>query len=199
MLSSVFAVCMCRGDVLAARCCCCIPPGLEEVCGEGGVCNCRGEDKEGFWAVFPKMDCIGAWMSEDCKKPTATLFVLSDWLNIEVGERGEVCGSDGGDGDAMLVIMGERKGEEVFLKPRGDVGDGLLTGEEDPLGEPNLRRIVEEIVFLAACLARSVLTKLDTRSSRFPFRLGEASSSKGEPTSAALLGLCEMWVMEDPR
>jgi len=59
------------------------------------------------------------------------------------------------------------------------VGDGLLTGEEDPLGEPSLRRMVEDIVFLAACLARSVLTKLETRSSRFPLRFGEARSSSG--------------------
>lgn len=90
----------------------------------------------------------------------------------------------------MLVIMGERNGEELFLNPRGEVGDGLLTGEDDPLGDPpNRRLIVDEIVFLAACFARSVLTKLDTRSSRFPFKLGEASNSKG-PTSGA--ALCEM-------
>ena len=190
MLSSVFAVCMCRGDVLAVRFC--IPAaGLEGVWGEAAVCTCRGEEGEGFGAFLPNIDCIGAWMSDDCKKPTATRLVLSDWLNMDVGERGEVCGSDGGDGDAMLVIMGERKGEEVFLKLRGDVGDGLLTGDEDPLGDPSRRRIVDEIVFLAACLARSVLTKLDTRSSRFPFRFGEASSSRG-PTSGAALGLCEM-------
>jgi len=190
MLSSVFAVCMCRGDVFAVRFC--IPAtGLEGVWGEAAVCTCRGEEGEGFGALLPNIDCIGACMSDDCKKPTATRFVLSDWLNMDVGERGEVCGSDGGDGDAMLVIMGERKGEEVFLKLRGDVGDGLLTGEDDPLGDPSRRRIVDEIVFLAACFARSVLTKLDTRSSRFPFRFGEASNSRGV-TSGAALGLCEM-------
>ena len=76
----------------------------------------------------------------------------------------------------------------------GDVGcgDGLRTGEADPLGDPSLRISVEDIVFLAACLARSVLTKLDTRSSRLPFKPGDARSSRG-PTSVL------MWVTEDPR
>ena len=66
------------------------------------------------------------------------------------------------------------------------MGEGLRTGEADPLeavGEPPSRRImVEEMVLRAACLARSVLTKLVTSSSRLPLRLGEASSSSG-PTS----------------
>lgn len=52
-------------------------------------------------------------------------------------------------------------------------------GEDDPLGDPILFMMVDDIVFLAACLALSVLTKLDTKSSRFPLRVGEASSSKG--------------------
>ena len=78
---------------------------------------------------------------------------------------------------------------------RVGVGEGLRTGEDDPLGDPNLRIIVEEIVFLAACLARSVLTKLVTSSSRFPLRLGEARSSRG-PTSVGEDG--DMWVIEDP-
>jgi hypothetical protein len=78
------------------------------------------------------------------------------------------------------------------------VGEGLLTGEEVPLeGEPSLLIMVEEIVFLAACLARSVLTKEDTRSSRFPLRLGEAKSSRG-PASVWTEEGWEMCVMDDP-
>lgn len=161
----------------------------------GEVATWRGVEGAGL-GPGPKMDCMGAWMSEDWRKPTATLLVASDWLNMLVGERGEEWESEGGDGEAMLVIMGERRGDEVVpLNPRGEeVGEGLRTGEEEPLGEPSLRRMVEEMVFLAACLARSVLTKLDTRSSRFPLRLGEARSSRG--TSA---GAWEIWVMEEPR
>jgi len=79
-----------------------------------------------------------------------------------------------------------------------DVGEGLLTGDADPLGEPSLRIIVEDIVFLAACFALSVLTKLVTNSSRFPFRLGDASSSSG-PTSVLSEDGCVMWVMDEPR
>lgn len=62
------------------------------------------------------------------------------------------------------------------------MGEGLLTGDAEPLGDPNLRFIVDDIVFLAACLALSVLTKLVTNSSRLPFRFGDASNSSG-PTS----------------
>ena len=61
------------------------------------------------------------------------------------------------------------------------------------MGEPILLMSVEEIVFLAACLARSVLTKLLTRSSKFPFRFGEARSSSG-PAASGLI--C---VREEPR
>jgi len=75
------------------------------------------------------------------------------------------------------------------------VGEGLRTGDADPFGEPNLRIIVEDIVFLAACLALSVLTKLVTNSSRFPVRLGEARSSRG-PTSVLEDG--DICVIEDP-
>jgi hypothetical protein len=57
-------------------------------------------------------------------------------------------------------------------------------GEDDPLGEPIRFMMVEEIVLRAACLARSVLTKLDTKSSRFPLRSGEARSSKGVTSGA---------------
>ena len=89
-----------------------------------------------------------------------------------------------------LVSIGLRSGDPL-LKLSGELGDGLLTGEEEPLGEPSLLISVEEIVFLAACLALSVLTKLDTRSSRFPLRLGEARSSRG-PTSVLIC------VREDP-
>jgi hypothetical protein len=64
------------------------------------------------------------------------------------------------------------------------LGEGLRTGDDVPLGlgDPSLRIILDDIVFLAACLALSVLTKLVTSSSRLPLRLGEASSSRG-PTS----------------
>ena len=60
------------------------------------------------------------------------------------------------------------------------------------MGDPILLRSVEEIVFLAACLARSVLTKLLTRSSKLPLRFGEARSSRG-PVSVPIC------VREDPR
>jgi len=53
---------------------------------------------------------------------------------------------------------------------------------------------VEDMVFRAACLARSVFTKLDTRSSRLPLRLGEAKSSRGPPLTSPV-----MWVREEPR
>lgn len=79
---------------------------------------------------------------------------------------------------------------EVGCCPR--VGEGLLTGDAEPLGEPSLRINVDDIVFRAACFCLSVFTKLDTRSSRFPFRFGEARSSRG-PTSEV------MWVREEPR
>ena len=54
--------------------------------------------------------------------------------------------------------------------------------------------IVELIVLRAACLARSVLTKLVTSSSRLPLRVGEANSSRG-PTSELGGAMC---VMEEP-
>ena len=60
------------------------------------------------------------------------------------------------------------------------------------MGEPILLMSVEEMVFLAACLARSVLTKLLTRSSKFPLRFGEARSSRG-PASVLIC------VSEEPR
>ena len=104
---------------------------------------------------------------------------------------------------AELVSIGLLRG----LAPiKADaLGEGLLTGEAVPplgLGEPSRRIIVDEIVFLAACLARSVLTKLVTSSSKFPLRLGEASNSRG-PTSVAMEdGVCGgevvMWVMLEP-
>lgn len=65
-------------------------------------------------------------------------------------------------------------------------------GEDDPLGEPIRFMMVEEMVFRAACLARSVLTKLDTKSSRFPLRLGEARSSKGVTSGAGTEDGCVM-------
>ena len=68
----------------------------------------------------------------------------------------------------------------------GLVGPGEAEGEDPLVGDPILRISVLEMVFLAACLARSVLTKLETRSSRLPLRLGEASSSSG-PTASLLL------------
>ena len=83
-----------------------------------------------------------------------------------------------------LVSIGLRRGEPL-LKLSGELGEGLLTGEDEPLGEPSRLMSVEDIVFLAACFALSVLTKLDTRSSKLPLRLGEASSSRG-PTSVLI-------------
>jgi hypothetical protein len=95
--------------------------------------------------------------------------------------------------------MGLRKGEAPRYTE--ELGDGLRTGEAVPLGleDPSLRIIVEEIVFLAACLARSVLTKLVTSSSRLPLRFGEASNSRG-PTSVLTDDCGEevMCVMLDP-
>lgn len=51
----------------------------------------------------------------DWRKPTATRFVISDWLNMLFGERGEVWFSVGEEGEAMLVIMGDLSGEELLL------------------------------------------------------------------------------------
>ena len=64
------------------------------------------------------------------------------------------------------------------------MGEAGEAGEEGrPESGPSLRISVEEIVLRAACLARSVLTKLLTKSSRFPLRPGEASSSSGAAES----------------
>jgi len=72
-------------------------------------------------------------------------------------------------------------------------------GEDDPFGEPILFMMVEEIVFLAACFCLSVLTKLDTKSSRFPLRFGEASSSRGVTSDPCWTDEgCVMCVMEEP-
>ena len=83
--------------------------------------------------------------------------------------------------------MGLRSGEYAEDALLG-LGEGLRTGDAVPpplgLGElpPSRRIIVDEMVFRAACLARSVLTKLVTSSSRLPLRFGEANNSRG-PTS----------------
>jgi len=63
-------------------------------------------------------------------------------------------------------------------------GDELLT---PPPGAPFLRIVamVSEMVCLAACLARSVDTNVETRSFRLPLTSGEAKSSKGSTLEAA--------------
>ena len=185
---------ICKGDVFGLelkKLCCgevfevelkgvCCGDGVEGELGKGWTL--KGEETEGL-GPFENMDCMGACISDELRapNPTATLLVASDWLNMLVGERGEAEEV----GEAMLVIIGDRNGEEV--------GEGLLTGEEEPL-DSSLLRIVEEMVLRAACFARSVFTKLETRSSRFPLRFGDASSSSG----LALAGSWEMWVMEEP-
>jgi len=53
----------------------------------------------------------------DWRKPTATRLVISDWLNMLFGDRGEdwFWFSVGEEGEAMLVIMGDLSGEELLL------------------------------------------------------------------------------------
>lgn len=91
---------------------------------------------------------------------------------------------DGESGlDVLAASMGLFSGDTALeLNVEEDVVDGeeLLT---DP--EPFLRivAIVSEMVCLAACFALSVETKLLTRSLRFPFTSGEASSSRGSTLS----------------
>ena len=90
----------------------------------------------------------------------------------------------------LPVIVGECTGVELFSESRGDVVPVVLTGEGALLGDSDRRWIVDKIVFLDACFARSMITKLDTTFSRFPFRFAEASN-RGS-TSGAMLGLWEM-------
>jgi len=145
------------------------------------------------------MDCMGACTLSRLLEKSEGNMLARDGLVGEVNP----CGSGDVIDLAELVSIGLLRG----LAPiKADaLGEGLLTGEAVPplgLGEPSRRMIVDEIVFLAACLARSVLTKLVTSSSKFPLRLGEASSSRG-PTSVAMDdgvsgGEVVMWVMLDP-
>lgn len=131
------------------------------------------------------------------EKADAVLLVLRGTLAASPGNifDTELLPGETGSGEvgvpplpAVFVSIGLRRGEA----PRYDgVGELLLTGEDEPFGEPSLLIIVEEIVLRAACFARSVLTKLETRSSRFPLRFGEASSSKG-PTSVLRVGPWEI-------
>ena len=155
-------------------------------------------------SVLENMDCIGAWMK------SLLMLGMAELMGIMVSP-GNMLASEGlgerGSGDPAdrteLVNIGLRRGEApLYPPPSGELGEGLRTGEAEPFGElvPILRIIVEEMVFLAACLALSVLTKLVTSSSRLPLRVGEARSSRG-PTS--LLGDCcwalpEMCVIEEP-
>ena len=124
-----------------------------------------------------KMDWMGEWTS---------------WLS-----DGNMLGGET-SGEAMLALVGTEfvsiglRSGEPLLKLSGELGEGLLTGEAEPLGDPIRLKRVEEIVFLAACLARSVLTKLLTRSSKFPLRFGDARSSRG-PASVLIC------VREEPR
>ncbi len=76
-------------------------------------------------------------------------------------------------GETALELKLEEEEETVD-------GEGLLT--PDPLPPPPfllMVAMVSAIVCLAACFARSLETKVDTRSFRLPFTSGEASSSSG--------------------
>ena len=78
------------------------------------------------------------------------------------------------NGDTPLELKGE---DDAVLE-----GEGLRI--PFPLLLLDILLIVLEMVCLAACLALSVDTKLLTRSLRFPFTSGVASSSKDLPTLA---------------
>ena len=81
----------------------------------------------------------------------------------------------------LLASMGLFSGEAPRAELNEEVdeadGEGLL---RPPLLLPRrMFKIVSDMVCLAACLARSVETKLLTRSFRFPFTSGEANNSRG--------------------
>lgn len=147
--------------------------------------------------LSPKMDCMGACTLSRLVEKSEGNMLARDGLEGEFNP----CGSGDVIDLAELVSIGLLRGLAPIKAEA--LGDGLLTGEAVPplgLGEPSRRIIVDEIVFLAACLARSVLTKLVTSSSKLPLRFGEASNSKG-PTSVDD-GVCGgevvMWVMLEP-
>ena len=79
------------------------------------------------------------------------------------------------NGDTPLELNGE---DDAVLE-----GEGLRIPFV-PLLLLDILLIVVEMVCLAACLALSVDTKLLTKSLRFPFTSGVASSSKDLPTLA---------------
>jgi len=164
----------------------------------GGDCIGGGDFTDGERSFFENIDCIGAWIKSLLLENGGELIgIMTSLGNIFAIEGfGEV-----GSGEVTrteFVSIGLRRGD-ASLKLSDDVGEGDLTGDPAELvaGDTSLRMMVEEMVFLAACLARSVLTKLVTSSSRFPLRLGEASSSRG-PTSVFTLDCGEMWVMDGP-
>ena len=163
--------------------------GVGDFTGDVGFRDLTDDDSD--WSFcLENIDCIGACINSLLLTNGWELFMgiiisLGNMLAMEgLGEE------EAGSGELTLtefVSIGLRSGDEASLKLSEGVGDGDLTGSEPVelgAGEPKRRMIVEEIVLRAACLARSVLTKLVTSSSRLPLRLGEASSSSG-PTSVA--------------
>ena len=113
------------------------------------------------------------------------------WLSmLEVVEEAE--GESGPTTPAPAVLLAASMGllsGDTALEPKleeEDVveGEGLRT---PPPGAPFLRMdaIVSEMVCLAACLARSVLTNELTRSLRLPFTSGVANSSRGSTDERA--------------
>ena len=86
---------------------------------------------------------------------------------------------------AVIVVAGVDD-VSIFGLRNGDTPrelNGLDWVEDDVIGEPNrllrdvILEIVDEMVARAACLARSVETKLLTKSLRFPLSSGEANNS----------------------
>jgi len=110
------------------------------------------------------------------------------WLSAddEADDTVEVDGESGPDALPVpaAASMGLLKGEMALELKEEDV-DESVDGEElrtpPPPVAPFLRMVamVSEMVCLAACLARSVDTKEETKSFKLPFTSGEASNSKG--------------------
>ena len=85
---------------------------------------------------------------------------------------------------------------ETALELKGDAEDEVAVGLDQPLLPPPVPPVpllllvmllmVFDIVCLAACFARSVDTKLLTRSFRFPFISGEARRSRVPPSGPLL-------------
>lgn len=159
-----------------------------------------------FGLLFENIDCMGAWMSLLFNEKAdgerfvvmGIVFMPASPINILDMDPlpGEICSGEVGVPllPAVFVSIGLLSGEAPL---REGVGELLLAGEDEPFGEPILLIIVEEIVLRAACLALSVFTKFETKSSKFPFKFGEARSSRG-PTSVVSDGPCDICVIDDP-